>query len=65
VVVAVADPSERPIIATLARRSGGFRFLVPDSPRLSAAARLDDFDGLGISPTQWIAMGLEMTTETI
>lgn len=43
VVVAVANPSGRPIIATLACRSGGFRFLVPDSPRLSAAARLADF----------------------
>lgn len=65
VVVAVANPSGRPIITTLACRSGGFRFLVPDSPRLSAAARLADFGGLGISPTQWIAMGLETTKEAI
>jgi len=36
----------------------------PTSPHLSAAARLGDFDGLGISPTQWIAMGREATMET-
>lgn len=35
-----AGPSERPIIATPRYRSGGFRFLAPDSPRLLAAARL-------------------------
>jgi hypothetical protein len=37
----------------------------PDSPRLSAAARLAVSSGTGISPTQWIAMGLEATKEAI
>lgn len=64
-VAALAGQSVRPIRRHPRRCSGGFRFLVPDSPRLSAAARLADFDGLGISPTQWIAMGLETTKETI
>jgi hypothetical protein len=60
-----ADLSGRPIVAILACRSGGFRFLVPDSPRLLAAARLAGFGGFGTSPTQWIAMGLETTKEAI
>jgi len=60
-----AGPSVRPIRRHASLRSGGSRFLAPASPRLSAAARLADFGGLGISPTQWVAMGLETTTEAI
>lgn len=64
-VVPVAAPLQPSRVAALAGhrhvrfrrhprcRSGGFRFLAPDSPRLSAAARLADFGGIEISPTQW------------
>lgn len=60
-VVAVADPSVRPIIATLACRSGGFRFLVPDSPLLSAAARLAGFGRIRDKPDTMDRDGCETT----
>jgi len=54
-----------PIAATLACRSGGFRFLVPDLAAPVGCGSVGDFGGFRISPTQWIAMGLETTKEAI
>lgn len=65
VVVALPIFSGRPIIATLACRSGGFRFLVPDSPRLSAAARLAGFSRVRDKPDTMDRDGRETTKEAI
>jgi hypothetical protein len=60
-----AGPSGRPIAATLACRSGGFRSLSPDSPRLSAAARLADFGRAHDKPDTMDRDGRETTKEAI
>lgn len=64
-VAALAGPSGRPIAATLACCSGGFRFLVSDSPRLSAAARLADFGRVRDKPDTMDRDGCETTKEAI
>jgi hypothetical protein len=46
-------------------RSGGFRFLVPDSPRLSAAARLAGFERIRDKPDTMDRDGREATKEAI
>lgn len=61
----VASSSEHPIAATLVSRSGGFRFLVPASPRLSAAARLVDFGRADDKPDTMDRDGRETTKEAI